>query len=62
MSNTENKSENSSAQADVKKTGIVENKKSLESLADQKVDGDNVLGGVSAKVEKYGTQPGSHIG
>ena len=49
MSSTEKKSENPSTQADVVKTGIVENKKSLDSLSNQKVDSDNIQGGVRAR-------------
>ena len=50
MSNIESKAENSSTKADEIQTSVIENKKSLESLADQEVDGDNVLGGISVKI------------
>lgn len=54
MSNTENKTENPSTKVDRMKTGIVENKKSLESLADHKVDGENILGGTTINQEPSG--------
>ena len=62
MSNIENKTENPSTKADGMKTGVVGNKKSLESLADQQVDGDNVLGGISVKFNNNRTSDDSESG
>jgi hypothetical protein len=48
MEHTEKKAKNLTEATDVAKTGIVAHKKSLDSLAAQKVDGDNILGGNGA--------------
>lgn len=62
MSNIESKAENSSTKADEIQTSVIENKKSLESLADQEVDGDNVLGGISVKFNNNRTSDDSESG
>ncbi|MBK7985680.1 MAG: hypothetical protein IPK11_01870 [Ignavibacteria bacterium] len=49
MEHTEKKAENQTEKTDATKTGIIEHKKSLDSLASQKVDGETVQGGISVK-------------
>ena len=49
MEHTEKKTENQTEKTDATKTGVIEHKKSLDSLASQKVDGETVQGGISVK-------------
>lgn len=51
--------EETSVKIDAQKTGVVEHKKSLENLTDQKVDGDNVLGGVNSSFISTSARPSS---
>lgn len=62
MEHTEKKAENQTEKTDATKTGIVEHKKSLDSLAAQKVDGETVQGGISVKFNNGRTADDSNSG